>query len=171
MGGTLGNKNHLIHGFSHKEKLYGIWKGMRQRCRDKNINRANSYVNKGISVCPDWSDYLTFRTWAYSTGYMVGLSLDRIDNNGNYEPSNCRWVDYKTQANNKSTNHKLTYNGETKTISEWADCMGISQDTLKRRIYYGWSVEKALTTPVRGHKKYEIKRLSVIPPKCDGGGF
>lgn len=153
MGGPLGNRNHLKHGFTQKEKLYGVWKCMHQRCRDKNIRNANVYVNKGIRVCEDWSDYLVFREWAFSSGYCEGLTLDRIDNNGNYEPTNCRWVDHKTQANNKSTNHRLTFRGETKTISEWADHMGIAQDTLKRRIYKGWSIERALTTPVRGHTK------------------
>lgn len=156
MGGTYGNKNHLKHGFAHKEKLYGVWKTMHQRCRDKNIKRANSYVNKGIRVCAEWSDYSVFREWAFLNGYKESLTLDRIDNNGDYKPSNCRWVDYKKQANNKSTNHRLTFNGKTKTLSEWADEIGMSQDTLKRRIYSGWDVERALTTPVRSHKPYVI---------------
>lgn len=156
MSGTYGNKNHFKHGFAHKEKLYEVWKCMRQRCRDKNIREAKIYVEKGIKVCHEWSNYLTFREWALSAGYEEGLTLDRINNDGDYEPSNCRWVDYKVQANNKSSNRRITFNGETKTMSEWADFMGIPKDTLKRRIYQGWSVEKALTTPVRGHKPYAI---------------
>ena len=147
--------SHHIHGYSHKEKLYGIWKCMRQRCSDPNISRADSYVNKGIRVCEEWSDYTVFREWALSSGYKEGLSIDRKDNDGNYCPENCRWATRKEQMNNTSTNRKLTFRGETKTLSEWADIVDISYDTLKRRVYYGWSTERILTTPVKEHKPYD----------------
>lgn len=154
MSRGFGNKNHLIHGFSNKEKLYGVWKGMRQRCRDPKRNRAGSYANKGICVCEEWNDYAVFREWALSSSYAEGLSIDRIDNDGNYCPENCRWTTPKIQANNTSQNKKLTFDGETKTLSEWADLVDIPYDTIKRRIQCGWSDEKALTTPVRRHKPY-----------------
>lgn len=142
--------SHYIHGFSNREKLYGVWKCMIQRCRDTHISRADSYVNKGVKVCEEWTEYAVFRAWALESGYAEGLSIDRIDNNGNYEPSNCRWATPKQQANNRSTNRLLTFRGETKTMSQWADTTGIASDTLKRRVYYGWSVERVLTTPVKG---------------------
>lgn len=146
--------NHFVHGFAHKEKLYGVWKCMRQRCSDPNISRADYYVNKGIRVCEEWKDYLAFREWALSSGYREGLSIDRIDNNGDYCPENCRWATPKQQANNQSRNRRITYNGETRTLSEWSELVDIPYDTIKRRIYQGWNVEKALTEPVRRHKPY-----------------
>lgn len=149
-----GKPNHFIHGFSHKERLYTIWKGMHQRCTDPNWIGAKYYVEKGVSVCEEWGEYIVFREWAMSNGYDDTLSIDRIDNNGNYCPENCRWVTAKTQANNQSRNHKLTHEGITKTMSEWADSVGIPYATLKRRIYKGWAVERAITTPVREHKPY-----------------
>lgn len=151
--------SHFIHGYAHKEKLYGVWKCMRQRCSDPNVSRAKYYVNKGITVCDEWSDYLVFREWAMSNGYKEGLTLDRINNDGNYCPENCRWVTYEVQANNHSRNKRLSYNGETKTLSEWASVTGLPYDTIKRRLYYGWSVEKTLTTPVKEHKRRAITRL------------
>lgn len=142
------------HGYCRKEKLYGVWKSMRQRCSDPNWSRADSYVNKGVQVCPEWGNYANFREWALRSGYTEGLSIDRIDNNGNYCPENCRWTTRKTQANNQSRNRWLTFNGETKTMSEWADIVDIPYCTIKRRIYSGWSVERTLTTPVKEHKPY-----------------
>lgn len=159
MSRKCGTKNHFKHGYSHKEKLYDIWKSMRQRCRDTNRNRADSYVNKGISVCEEWSDYRVFREWAIGAGYNDTLSIDRIDNDENYCPENCRWVDYFVQANNRSNNLRIEFNGEIKTLREWANTVEIPYDTIKRRIYSGWSIEKALTTQVRRHKPYETKRL------------
>ena len=158
MSGAVGNKNHFIHGFTNKERLYNIWKSMRQRCRNRNGNRSKSYVDKGITVCEEWSEYSSFRKWALANGYKEGLTLDRIDNDGHYEPSNCRWVTYAVQANNKSSNHYLEFEGRTRTLSEWSKEVGISNDTLKRRIYSGWDIEKALTTPVRKHKPYRVNK-------------
>ena len=146
--------SHFIHGFSHREKLYGVWKCMHQRCTDRNISRADSYVNKGIRVCEEWRDYVTFREWALSSGYQEGLSIDRIDNDGNYCPENCRWATRKEQMNNTSKNRKVTHNGETKTLSEWAETSEIPYSVFRSRIRYGWPIEKALTTPVRGRDSY-----------------
>jgi hypothetical protein len=141
--------SHYSHGYANTEKLYGVWKSMIQRCRDPHITRAKSYVDKGVSVCEEWKDYAVFREWAIASGYSEGLSIDRIDNDGNYEPSNCKWSTNKEQANNRSTNRYITHEGKTLTVSQWAEVIGIARDTLKRRLYCGWSVEKALTTPVR----------------------
>jgi hypothetical protein len=146
--------SHFIHGFSHKERLYTIWKGMQQRCTDPNWKGAKYYIEKGVSVCDEWRDYPVFREWALSSGYTEGLSIDRINNDGNYCPENCRWTTPKTQANNQSRNRWLTFNGETKTMSEWADIVGIPYHTIKRRIYSGWPIERTLTTPVKEHKPY-----------------
>lgn len=136
------------HRYSNKERLYTIWARMRQRCRNPRYNRASSYYKKGVTVCEEWTDYLAFREWAYSNGYRDGLSIDRIDNDGNYCPENCRWATSKEQANNRSSNHRVAFNEEILTIREWAARLGIAESTLSSRLSRGWDVERALTTPV-----------------------
>lgn len=85
---------------------------------------------------------------AYNNGYKPGLTIDRIDVNGNYEPSNCRWVTNQEQQFNRTDNHLITYKGETKCLTEWANQLGISFDTLKHRVYNWNDIERAFTTPV-----------------------
>lgn len=130
-------------------RLYRIWLGMKARCNTTSSSTYNEYGGRNIEVCPEWNDYLNFKAWAFSNGYKDSLSIDRINVNGNYEPSNCRWADKITQGRNRRNNHLLTYKGETKTMAEWAEIYGIKYHTLKRRInHYGFSVEEALTSPV-----------------------
>lgn len=138
------NPNRKTHG-QKNTPLYNIWIEMRVRCRNKKYER---YAGRGISVCEEWDkDFMNFYNWAMANGYKKGLSIDRIDNDGNYCPENCRWVTNKVQQNNKSNNHLLSFNGETLTMSQWADKTGISWQKIKDRITkLNWSVEKALTT-------------------------
>ena len=137
-------------------RLYPIWSGMKDRCLNKNNKRYSSYGGRGIEVCKEWQQsFRAFLRWAMANGYEEGLSIDRIDNDGNYCPENCRWATAKEQANNKRWNHLITYNGKTQTMKEWAEELGIKLSTLSQRINsYRWSDEKALTTPVR---KYIIE--------------
>lgn len=135
-----------------KERLYGVWKNMRQRCRDKNKEHYDRYGGRGISVCSEWNDYLIFREWAIKNGYKEGLTLDRIDTNGDYIPQNCRFVTWKEQQNNRTSNHKIYANGETHTIAEWSDITGISQRTIQSRIRYGWDESMAVTERERRDK-------------------
>lgn len=132
-------------------RLYGIWIKAKQRCNNPNNHAFKNYGGRGITMCKEWfNNSKTFIDWAMTNGYQENLTLDRIDVNGNYEPNNCRWVDMKTQCNNKRNNHNLTFNGETHTIKEWAAIIGIKRETLRNRInYFGWSIEKALTTPLK----------------------
>jgi hypothetical protein len=132
-------------------RIYGIWRRMKQRCEDVNSSDYSRYGGRGIKVCDEWLEFLPFYNWAIENGYRDNLSIDRISNEGDYEPSNSRWATRKEQNNNKRNNHLITYNNETKTLTQWAEQIGIAQPTLRRRLKYGWSVERALTEPVRGN--------------------
>ena len=137
-------KNH--HGES-KTRLYSIYRSMKRRCYDNNAISYNKYGGRGIKVCEEWQEYEPFSEWAKNNGYTDELTLDRIDNNGDYNPDNCRWATYKEQALNTRTNHFIEFCGEIKTLSQWADELGINRSTLCERINSrGWSIEKALTT-------------------------
>ena len=142
-------KSNITHNMSNS-RLYEIWIGMKGRCNNSNNKSYPNYGGRGITICKDWDKFENFYEWSINNGYSDDLTIDRINTDGNYEPSNCRWVNRKIQGNNTRRNHYLTYNGETKTMSEWADIKGIDYYTLRGRINnYHWSVEKALETPVR----------------------
>ena len=131
------------------EKLYGVWKTMRQRCRDKNKDHYDRYGGRGISVCEEWNDYLVFKEWAIKNGYKDGLTLDRIDTNGNYTPNNCRFATWTEQQNNRTSNHKILSNGEIHTIAEWSKITGIKPGTIQSRLHYGWDEARAVTESKR----------------------
>lgn len=141
-------KRMTTHG-STDTRLYNIWTSMKARCEtSKEEKFIKNYQNKGIIICDEWHDFSIFQKWALENGYADKLSIDRKDNNGNYCPENCRWVDQKTQQNNKSSNKRLTYNNKTQTIAQWAEEIGMKYNTLDERLRKGWSVERALITPV-----------------------
>ena len=100
-------------------------------------------------MCCEWSDYITFAKWAFSHGYEDGLSIDRIDPDGMYNPDNCRWATMKQQANNKRNNHIVVYESQEYTLTELAEKIGMNKTTLKERLNLGWSVEDAVNRPVR----------------------
>lgn len=130
------------------KRLLSIWKHMISRCENSDVKEYKNYGGRGISVCQEWHDYLSFKSWSLDNGYEHSLTLDRVDVDGDYCPSNCRWVTQKVQANNMRTNRMLTYNGATHTMAEWADIVGIPYQRLNSRIFSGWSVERALFEPV-----------------------
>lgn len=136
------------HGLSGK-KIYSVWDAMMSRCYNINQKSYKDYGARGVSVCDEWHDPKAFVEWSKVSGYKEGLSIDRIDVNGKYEPSNCRWATRIEQANNKRSSHLITYNGKTQTVKQWANEIGIKYQTLLMRLNErGWSVEKALTEQV-----------------------
>lgn len=143
-----------------KTKLYRVYLHMKARCNNQSDKSYVDYGGRGISVCKEWSEsYEEFMKWSYENGYKDGLQIDRIDNNGNYCPENCRWTNRVAQANNRRNNNFIYFNGENKTLSEWERETGIDQSTIWARIYkLNWSIEKALTTPTRGGRKIGRKK-------------
>lgn len=152
--GMKGQKNPSYkHGESHTSKLYSVLRGMKRRCYDNKSKDYSSYGGRGIKVCKEWvgeDGYINFKKWALENGYKEGLTIDRIDVNGNYEPSNCRWTTAIEQCNNRRNNVRLTYNGESKTIAEWSRELNIPSSTLYCRRSKGWNVENILFYKTNG---------------------
>lgn len=135
------------HGMTDS-RLFNIWDSMKQRCRIDNENHKH-WAGKGIAVCDEWlgeKGFENFQKWAVENGYADNLTIDRKDTNGNYEPNNCRWVDYYIQNNNSANNVRIECFGETKTIAEWAREYDLAYQTLYSRLKNGWNVERALLT-------------------------
>lgn len=141
---------HTTHGMCHT-RIHDIWLGMKDRCGNVNSAAYHHYGGRGITVCKEWQKFEPFYEWAMANGYRDDLTIDRIDVNGNYEPSNCRWATWEEQANNTRKNHRLTFNGETHTISEWALILNISYSALASRVQRGWSMDRIFNTPKRRH--------------------
>ena len=130
-----------------KERLFIIWRNMINRCYKTQDPAYAHYGGRGISVCAPWkNNYHEFKNWALNNGYSDSLTIDRIDNNGNYEPNNCRWADRYVQGNNTSRNRFIDYGDESLTLSQWACRLGITPSALKTRLDR-WGVDQALTAP------------------------
>ena len=147
------------HGMSCT-RLFNIWTGMRKRCLGEYHVQYNDYGGRGITVCVEWNDFSVFQSWALDNGYSDDLTLDRIDVNGHYCPDNCRWASYKEQSRNRRNNRIITYNGESRCSSEWAELIGITKDVLYRRLKRGWTIDKALTQPLRPQAKRNKANVS-----------
>lgn len=175
------SKNYILsrktHGMS-KTRIYKEWASIKNRCNNPNAIDYERYGGRGITVCKEWlDDFMNFYNWAMANGYRDDLTIDRINVDGNYEPSNCRWATNDVQVNNKRTNHFLQYNEKTQTIAQWSRETGIDKNTLISRVdRYGWSVKEALTTPPNGRIKIKkekqkkerkkINRNAVSNRKC-----
>lgn len=135
-----------------KTRIYRIWQAMKSRCFNKNNSYFYNYGARGITVCDEWkNDFEKFYAWSMHNGYSEDLTIDRIDNNGNYEPVNCRWATRTVQMNNTRSNKKILYHGKEYTVSELSRISGINAGALNSRIRLGWDIEKALSEKVRGH--------------------
>lgn len=141
--------------FKVKQPLYFTWRRMIRRCNEANYEYYHRYGGRGIKVCEAWKDYFAFER---DVGPKPGknYSLDRIDNNGDYCPSNIRWATQKQQCNNRSTNRPITMNGETKNLIEWCNDIGMSAGGVLDRVKRGWPIEEALT-----HKKIRSRHHRV----------
>ena len=139
-----------------KTRLYKLWCGMIDRCENPKASSFDNYGKRGISVCDEWHNFGVFREWAMTNGYADGFTIDRVDNDDGYSPENCRWATWKEQANNRRSNRKIEYNGETKNISEWAEFFGIDLKRFNSAIQRGRSIEQILSWENRG-KPYRIE--------------
>ena len=130
-------RNRGNHGLTNT-KLYGVWRTMKSRCFNPNNKKYQDYGGRGITVCEEWArDFQTFYDWAISHGYESGLTLDRIDNDQSYCPANCRWADWKTQANNRRVTPVIVVDGVRHTAREWAAIAGVNYRTILRRYHAG----------------------------------
>lgn len=138
-----------LHGDSVKyERLHNSWSAMLNRCDHTNNKNYDLYGGRGIKVCDEWHKWEVFRDWALDNGYNDGLTIDRIDRNGNYEPSNCRWVTMDVQANNKSNNKYITYQGRTQSLADWCRELDIDYFRTKARLNScGMTPEQAFEMP------------------------
>lgn len=144
---------HTKHNGSH-DRLYKTWSSMKNRCSNPKFKQYNDYGGRGISVCSQWYDYALFREWCLSHGYTDGLQLDRIDNDKGYEPENCRFVSRIENMNNRRCCVQVSHNGETLTISQWAERYNIKPGTLFSRYFQRkWDFQRALTEEVKKQKK------------------
>lgn len=135
----------LTHGQS-RTKEYEAWSGAKRRCIDPRRADYSRYGGRGIRMCREWLD--SFETFFRDMGRCPpGHTIDRIDNAGHYEPGNCRWATSKEQANNRRNRTALTFDGETMTVTEWAQRIGMRRTVLHRRLQRGWSAREALTVP------------------------
>lgn len=134
----------ITHGMS-KTPMYKVWSAMKRRCFFSSDKGYKWYGARGIKVCERWME---FKNFYKDMGLCPkGLQLDRINTNGDYDPSNCRWTDPTTQGNNRRDNHMLTYKGKTMTMAKWIRECGINKTTFIMRLRRGWSLERAMTKP------------------------
>jgi hypothetical protein len=153
------SKTNKRHGMSNTP-LHRTWSAMIQRCTNPNTREYVRYGGRGISICEDW---LVFENFMRDMGERPdGTSIDRIDNDGNYEPSNCRWATQKTQTNNRSVTRMITANSQTLPLTEWSALIGVKPITLEKRVKAGWSDHDVINTPIMtsqesGARSWEVR--------------
>lgn len=135
--------------------LYSVWTNIRDRCTRPANKSFKSYGGRGISICRDWEhNFPEFEKWALAAGWSKGKQIDRINNDGNYEPSNCRFVTPSENCRNTSRNRRVTFNGKTRLLVEWSEELGTPLPVILGRLNrYGWSIERTLSTAYKPAKK------------------
>lgn len=145
------NSSHKQATRKKRHPLYSIWKAMKKRCYNSHGEHWKSYGGKGVTVCERWKH--SFPNFLADMGERPdGFSLDRIDNGGDYTPDNCRWATWTQQANNRSSNRILEFNGISQNVNAWAISLGVPSQRLRDRLHSGWTVERTLTTPSKNDK-------------------
>lgn len=140
----IGNR---IHGLSSK-RLYKIWIGMKCRCYNPKNSAYHNYGARGIAICNEWKMFLPFYQWAISNGYTEGLTIERIDVNGDYWPDNCTWIPKREQSYNMRSNRMITFKGVTKSIHEWSIETGLSIGVIRGRVdILKWGLEDVFSKP------------------------
>jgi len=143
---TLRNKAGAKHGMSNTP-TFNVWTNMKERCLNPNHNSYHRYGGRGITICDRWLE--SFQNFYDDMGPMPeGMSIDRVDVDGDYEPSNCRWATSEEQSNNRANNRVLEFKGRKQTIAQWAREVGVSKEALRYRLNAGWSAEEALTMKI-----------------------
>lgn len=138
---------------NNRSRLYVIWWDIKSRTTKPNNEKYKYYGGRGIEMCNEWkNDFVSFQNWALENGYADNLTIDRIDVNGNYEPSNCRWITRAEQLNNRRNSRIIEYNGRKQTAKQWADEIGINYKTLLHRLDK-LDPEEAFTKPVKKRKR------------------
>lgn len=141
---------HKKHGQAlqgNHSRLYGIYNDMKRRCYNKRNKSYRFYGEKGITVCNEWlgdDGFLKFLEWSNFNGYSENLSIDRIDPDGQYSPLNCRWVEWGVQANNKSNNLNVSYNGKTQSLANWCRELNLNYSKVRQRLYHGKTFEESI---------------------------
>lgn len=132
-------------------RIYNIYDSMKKRCLNRNEQAYPNYGGRGNLICEEWlgeNGFENFYKWSMENGYDDKLTIDRINVNGNYEPSNCRWVTYREQNRNKRNNIVILWNGETKILKDLCIELGMNYQTVKMRVHHGWEINRALTEPI-----------------------
>ena len=153
--GCYGKSVATTHGQSGS-KAYRSWQKMRSRCLNPNDTYFKNYGGRGIRICDRWQSFENF--YVDMGDRPDERSLDRIDNNGNYTPENCRWATKKEQDRNKRNNRFITFNGRCLLLLEWAEELKINYSTLKKRLDRGWPIERALTEMPKNNARQIFKR-------------
>lgn len=135
-------------------KLYGVWAGMKRRCYNPNTKYYADYGGRGISVCDEWLMYEPFKEWALSAGYEEGLSIERLNVDGDYTPENCKWIPLSEQNANKRISIRLEYRGRTYSIKELSKLTGLKERTIQARYYKGFPIDE-IVSPILKKNQYD----------------
>lgn len=141
---AINKEIHKTNGLSYT-RIRSKWDGMMRRCYNPKIAGYQNYGGRGIKVCEEWHNLENFAKWSYENGFTedCDLTIERIDNDGNYEPNNCRWATKEEQANNKRNNRFIEYNSERKTLAQWSKQYSIDRSKVSYRLNHGWNFEEA----------------------------
>lgn len=155
---SCGCRIYKSHNTTHnmsKTRIYREWASIKSRCYNKNLKSYKDYGGRGIKVCDDWiKSFESFRDWAYKNGYSDELTIERKDLNGDYCPSNCMWIPFNEQQQNRRICYSFEHNGKTQNLTSWCNELGLPYKNIHNRIHkLGWSFERAISEPIHIEKR------------------